>query len=358
MDFTDWQTSARNALDPLVWSYFMATADPAESVDHDHAAWQRIPLVPRMLQGVDSVDTTVTLPGLPPLASPLAIAPTAGHGLACAEAELATARAAAATGTLVIYSHSATVSIAEFGAAATAPWIAQVYLLQDSGRTREYVDQAAAAGASALVLTLDGGIPAGAASFRTTVQRQLPAVAGNFPGLSWTEMVSQYATGLTVDHITEVASQTALPVYVKGALNPADAIRAVDAGVAGVIVSNHGRRQLGGVVSTAGALAAIVDGLGGRVPVLVDGGIRSGGDILRALALGASAAAIGRPVLWGLAAGGAAGVSDILSTLIGELRQAMAGAGVGRIEQISRCLVQPPSWLPTSDWPRFRAAWD
>ncbi|NJC72918.1 alpha-hydroxy-acid oxidizing protein [Planosporangium thailandense] len=344
MDFTKWTAAALRALDPLVWSYFMATADPTESTEHDNDAWQRIEIVPRVLRGVENIDTTATLPACAPLASPLVIAPTAGHGLACEEAELASARAAASTGTLMIYSHSATVGVEEFGAAATSPWWAQAYLLRDPARTRDYLDRAAAAGACAIVLTVDGSVPVGSASFRTTVQARLSAVAGNFPGSTWTEMVATYATGLTVDHISTVAGQTTLPVYAKGVLNPIDAARAVDAGAAGIIVSNHGRRQMGGVVSTAKALPRIVDAVAERVPVIVDGGIRSGLDVFRALALGASAVAVGRPVLWGLAADGAAGVTAVLTTLIEELRQAMAGAGVGRIEQISRDLVRPPSW--------------
>lgn len=340
MDFANLQAAARRALDPVVWSYLMATADPDEGADYDVAAWRRIEIVPQVLRGVEDVDTTLSLPACPPLASPLVIAPTAGHGLASADAELASARAAAATGTLMIYSHSATVGVTEFGAVATAPWWAQVYLLTDRARTWDYLDRAAAAGAAAVVLTVDGGVPSGGASFRTTVQAQLAAVAGNFPGSTWAEMVELYAGGLTLDDIGTLAAHTPLPIYVKGVLNPVDARGAVEAGAAGVIVSNHGRRQLGGVVATADVLAGIVDALGGRVPVIVDGGVRSGSDVLRALALGASAVAVGRPVLWGLAVDGGNGVAAVLRALVGELRQAMAAAGVGRIEHIGRDLVR------------------
>ncbi len=150
--------------------------------------------------------------------------------------------------------------------------------------------------------------------------------------------------GLTPDVIGELADRTGLPVHVKGVLHPRDASTAVAAGAAGIVVSNHGRRQVDGVLPTAYALPAVVDAVAGDAIVTVDGGIRTGVDVLRALALGASGVGIGRPVLWGLAAAGSAGVREVIGTLTAELRQAMASVGAGRIADLDGDHVRRPRY--------------
>lgn len=340
MDFEALRTTAQSALDPLSWDYYEGVADGHPESRTDHEAWQRIGIVPRVLQGLSGVDTALTLGGTL-LPTPVLVAPTAAHGLAHPDGEVATMRGASAAGALMIYSSSAKVAVTEFGATADGPWWAQVYLMRDRSLSDHYVELAAAAGARALVLTVDlsGGLAE--APFRQNTRVGLPALPGNFPGLSWAQMSGGIDANLRPDHVSGLIETTGLPVWVKGVLHPDDAVAAVDAGAAGVIVSNHGRRQIAGVVPTAEALGDVVDAVDGRVPVIVDGGIRSGVDVLRALALGASGVGVGRPVLWGLAAAGSQGVHDVLAGLTGELRQAMAAAGACSLPEINRSMVRP-----------------
>ncbi len=339
MDFDVLMTAAQGRLDPASWEYYRSVAggDP----DRDQHAWQDIDLVPRILRGLTEIDTSLVIGDIP-LATPIMVAPTASHRLADAEGEPATARAAATSGALMIYSSSAAVEVTEFGSTATAPWWAQVYLMQDRGQTDDYLQRASAAGASAVVLTVDNAGTFGDAPFRSRTRAVITARPGNYPGMTWAQMSAQIEPGLEPAHIAQMATATGLPVYVKGVMHPADAIIAVDAGAAGIVVSNHGRRQVAGVAPVATVLADIVAAVDGRVPVIVDGGIRSGVDVLRALALGATAVGIGRPVLWGLASHGAAGVAEVLDGLTAELRQAMAGVGAARLSAIDTSMVRRP----------------
>ena len=339
MEFQTLRSAAQRRLDPLTWNYYQGTADG--HFDLDFLAWQRIGLVPRVMQGLTGIDQTLTLGGTP-LQTPILVAASAGHGLAHPDGEMVTARAAAAVGALMVYSSSATVDVTTFGDAAPGPWWAQIYLTQDRRYSSDYVARAVAAGAKALVLTVDLAGSLADAPFRSATQSKLAALPGNFPGLTWEQMSAQIEPNLRPEHIEELAAASGLPVHVKGVLHPDDARIAVDAGAAGIIVSNHGRRQVAGVVPTAVMLADVVAAVDGRVPVTVDGGIRSGVDVLRALALGATAVGIGRPVLWGLAAEGEPGVTAVLSQLIAELRQAMAACGAGRLDRINPSMVRAP----------------
>lgn len=344
MDFAELRDIAERTAPPLAWSYVQSTAEVAGGTERDAAAWQRYDLVPTVLRGAGVPDATVTLPdsvhrGGATLATPVLVAPTAGQGLLHADGEMATARGAAAGGALMIYSNSATVEVGEFGRAAGGPWWAQLYLQRDRGRSWDYLERATAAGAGAIVLTVDVA-PAADAPFRKNVQTRLTIRPGNFPDVTWAEMSASFAFGLTTEDIAEVIAHTGQPVHVKGVLNPVDALRAVDAGAAGIIVSNHGRRQLAGVIPTADALPGIADAVGGRALVTVDGGIRSGSDVVRALSLGASLVGVGRPIAWGLAGYGAAGVSGILDTLTAETRQAMAAMGVDTIADLRPGMVR------------------
>ncbi len=339
MDFDALMPAARARLEPISWDYYRAVAggDP----DRDQQAWADIDLVPRVLRGLTAVDSSLVIGGTG-FATPVMVAPTASHRLADPEGEVATARAAAAVGALMVYSSSAAVEVTEFGATATSPWWAQVYVLKDRGRTDDYLARIRAAGAEAVVLTVDNAGTFGDAPFRSSTRDLMTAMPGNYPGMTWAQMSAQIDPALTPDVIGEIAAGTGLPVHVKGVMHPADAVTAVAAGAAGIVVSNHGRRQLTGVAPVASTLAAVTAAVDGRVPVTVDGGIRSGVDVLRALALGATAVGVGRPVLWGLAAGGSAGVVDVLSGLTAELRQAMAGVGAESLAAIDRSMVRRP----------------
>lgn len=338
MDWDDLADAARTALDPTTWTYYAGTAGPPTEADRDSAAWQDHDLIPRFLRGLEACDTSISLGG-DDFATPVMVAATAAHGLAHPEGELATARAAAATGALMVYSNSAAVDVTRFGAAATSPWWAQVYVMRDRGLTRDYLARAREAGARAIVLTVDYVGITGDARFRTATNAALRAVPGNYPGMTWPEMTAAIEPCLTSDDIDWVATESGLPVHVKGVLHAGDAAALIDTGAAGLVVSNHGRRQLAGVIPTAHALPAVVEAVAGRVPVLVDGGVRSGTDVLRALALGATAVGIGRPVLYGLTTGGEQGVANLLRALTSDLATSMLSTGAARIFDLEPSMV-------------------
>lgn len=338
MNFDELREAAQAALSPAAWAYYQAAVSSPEL---DAAAWAAASIVPRVLRGLTAVDTATTLGGAA-VSTPVLIAATAAHRLADPDGERTTAGAAAAEGALMVYSSSAAVEVTDFGAAAEGPWWAQVYVMRDRAVTYDYVDRCVASGARALVVTADYPGTIASPAFRTA--SRLDAVPGNYPQWSWPEMTASIDPSLTPDVIGELAGRSGLPVHVKGVLNPQDAAIAVAAGAGGIVVSNHGRRQLDGVLPTALALRQVVEAVAGQATVTVDGGIRSGADVLRALALGAAGVGVGRPVLWGLAADGAAGVRRVLGGLTAELRQAMASVGAGSIADLSTEHVRQPPW--------------
>ena len=327
MDFAPLLAAVRSRVSVEAQQYQAATAGPAEQADRDVLAWDRLDLVPRVLRGLTGVDTGTTLFGHR-FGTPVMVSATAGHPLSHPGGEVESGAGASRAGALYVYSSSAGIEVAEFGRQMAGPWWVQLYVMKEVARSRAYLDRAVAAGASAVVFTVDNPGTLGDAPFRG---RQADTGMGpaNFPDWTWPQMSAQIEPTLHLDHIGKIGAQTGLPVLVKGILAPADAAEVTDAGAAGIIVSNHGRRQLAGVLPTADALSAVVAAVGGRIPVLVDGGIRSGVDVLRAMALGAAAVGVGRPILWGLAAAGADGVAEVIDTLTAELRQAMAAVSAG-----------------------------
>lgn len=339
MDWSPLRTAAQAALAPVAWDYYAGTAGGPDDAERDARAWPAIDLVPRYLRGITTVDTTVRLGGAT-LSTPVLVAPTAAHGLAHPDGEIATAAAAAAAGALMIYSNSATVEVTAFGAAAPGTWWAQVYLMKDRSLTTDYLARARAAGAAAIVFTVDYGGPIGDVEFRATTNRQIAAVPGNYPGRTWAEMTAGIESCTSPADVEWVAAQAGLPVWIKGILHAGDAAAIAATGVDGIIVSNHGRRVLDAVIPTAQALGPVVRAVGGRLPVLVDGGIRTGGDVLRALALGAAAVGIGRPVLWALAAAGVPGVTGAVESLTAELRHTMATCGAATIADLTPDLLR------------------
>jgi 4-hydroxymandelate oxidase len=271
------------------------------------------------------------------------------HRLACEDGELATARGAAKAGAVYVVSAQATTAIEDIAQAApTGPRWMQAYLLRDRGRTRAMLERAAAVGCSAVVLTVDSpGYPSpGAASGRPRpvngsindglpLPNLLPGVVAPDVG----QVSADYATDLTFDDLAEIRGWTGLPLVVKGVLRGDDAARCVDAGADAIVVSNHGGRLTSGCIATAAALPGVIEHVAGRAEVYVDGGIRSGADVLKALALGATAVLVGRPVWFGLAAHGDAGVFGVLDTLRASLERTMALCGVADIKDIPRDLV-------------------
>lgn len=308
------------ALPAEVWDYGDGGSGEEVTLAEAETAWSRVRLRPRVLRDVSTVETGLDLLGTR-LSTPVLVGPTALHGLVHAEGERATAAGARRAGTLTVVSSRASVPPHEVGA---DPWWLQVYVLRDRGRTVEAVGRAVDAGARALVLT--GDTP------YVGVKRRGPgpAAAGHADGDRQDPSIGLSAIGW----LREVSG---LPVLVKGVLRADDARDCVAAGASGLVVSNHGGRQLDRALPTAVALpevAAAVD-----VPVLVDGGLRSGLDVLCALALGARAVLLGRPVLWALAADGADGVAACVRGLTDDLAAAMALAGAGRLGDVTRDLV-------------------
>ncbi|WP_409331698.1 alpha-hydroxy acid oxidase [Trujillonella humicola] len=323
--------TARARLAPEVWDYYDAGSGEEVTAGEAADAWRAYRLRPRVLRDVSAVDTAVTVLGTR-LATPFAVAPMAFHALAHPDGETATVRGAGDAGSLVVVSTRASRTIEDIAAAATGPWWFQAYMMRDRGLTEALVRRAAAAGAGAIVLTVDTpyvGRKGKVSGVRISVpddQYLINLAQHLVPGAVGRESAEQDPS-MTEDAIARLAEVSGLPVVVKGVLRGDEAARCVAAGAAGVVVSNHGGRQLDRAVPSAHALAEVVAEVGGRVPVLVDGGIRSGTDALVALALGADAVLVGRPLLWALAAGGAPAVSAALAELTGHLRHVMAVAG-------------------------------
>ncbi|MFG3041533.1 alpha-hydroxy acid oxidase [Streptomyces sp. NPDC048330] len=328
---------ARQVLPRAAYEFYAAGSDEEISAGEAAAAWRRHRLLPRVLRDVSLVDTEVDLLGTR-LASPVLAGPTAFHRMAHDEGETATAAGVAAAGSLLVLSSRAT-RHPEDVAAVAGPWWYQVYWLRDPEITRRQVERAVAAGARALVLTVDAPyVPP-----RATSGLPLPlpdddelcrsvGIATRLPG--WEQDPS-----LGLDAIARLHRMSGLPVLVKGVLRPDDAKACVAAGAAGVIVSNHGGRQLDRAVSSADALPAVAAAVGPDVPVLVDGGIHTGTDVLTALASGARAVLLGRPVIWSLALGGAPGVTALLNSYRTQLSTSMALAGCARLADIDRDLL-------------------
>jgi 4-hydroxymandelate oxidase len=302
-------------------------------------------LLPHVLVGVGEIDLTTELLG-DRLEWPVFIAPTGAHRLAHDAGELATASAAKAEKTLMVASMYSTVPLEAIAEVAGQRWF-NAFLLRDRGLARALVERARAAGYRAVVVTVDQPM-AGRRERDIRNDFHLPAgiEPANFVDLERTEvapieqMTAMQDPSVTWADLASFAGQSPLPVIVKGVLRPDDALRAVEAGVVAVYVSNHGGRQLDSAVASLDALPAVVEAVGGRVPVLIDGGIRRGTDVVKALALGARAVGIGRPILYGLALDGAAGVRGVLQVLKQELILALALCGRRRpLELDSEILV-------------------
>jgi 4-hydroxymandelate oxidase len=339
----DYERAAAESLELGVQAYYFGGAADEITLDDNVAAWQRLAVHPRVLVGVGERDPGVTLLGRRQ-EHPLVVAPMALHGLAePVEGEIATARAAAATDSVVCVSTFATkepAAVAEAVPEATR-WF-QLYVFNDRGVSRELVAQAEDSGYEALVVTVD--LPVRGPRER---ERRAPISAelANAPAtMTPAEFMALIDAELRWSDIEKFVAETSLPVVVKGILTPQDARLAAANGARGVVVSNHGGRQLDTTLSGADALPAVVDAVGEQIDVLVDGGIRRGTDVLKALALGARAVMVGRPVLWGLAVAGRDGAQRVLDILLSEFDVALALAGSPRAAELDRSFVGPAPW--------------
>ncbi|MEU8184697.1 alpha-hydroxy acid oxidase [Micromonospora sp. NPDC049047] len=317
-------------MDPVHQDFVEGGAGPERTLAANERAFARRWIVPRVLRATGERDLRVTVADTS-LAAPVLVAPTAFHRLAHPDGEVATARGAAAAGTAMVVSMAATQPVEEIAAAGGTLWF-QLYPQPDSDFTEYVVKRAESAGCRALVVTVDSPVFGRRERDLRNGFTDLP------PGYACENMrdatgrVRSIAMDPTAgwDRIAWLRGVTGLPILLKGILHPADARLAVEYGVAGVIVSNHGGRQLDGTIPTLDALPAVVAAVAGQIPVLLDGGVRGGTDVLIALALGAAGVLVGRPVVRALAAGGAAGVQEALERLTTELDQALALAGARR----------------------------
>jgi 4-hydroxymandelate oxidase len=352
LNLRELEALARERLSSMAYDYYASGAHDEHTLRENVAAWSRLALHYRVLVDVASRDASTSVLGTP-VSMPVLIAPTAFHKLACPEGELATARAAARAGTIMVLSSWSNTRVEDVCAVGSGAVWFQLYGYRDRGATEALVARAEAAGARALVLTVDAPL----------LGRRERDVRNRFhlpPGLRVENMsatghgevgrsegesgLASYVAerldpSLTWKDISWLRSLTKLPVLVKGLVRPDDARRAVDAGAHGIVVSNHGGRQLDGSPATASVLGPIADAVQGRIEVLVDGGIRRGTDVLKALCLGARAVLLGRPILWGLAVGGEQGAFGVLQAIREELDHAMALAGCARIADATRELV-------------------
>ncbi len=341
LNLREFEQLAREQLSQMVFDYYAGGANDDLTLRENEAAFHRIFLRPRMMTGMAERTMQTTVLGQP-MKVPILIAPMAFMLMAHPEGEAAMARAAAARGVHMVVSTSATTSLEDVDTAAPngSRWF-QLYLYKDRGAALELVQRAEAAHYQALVLTIDRpllgrreadmrnnfGLPA-------HLQMMNLPVGASRSGLEGYKSV-MFEENLQWSDVRWLKSHTRLPVLVKGLLRGDDARFALDHGADGVIVSNHGGRQLDGALATIDALPDVVQAVNGAADVLVDGGIRRGTDVLKALAMGAKAVLLGRPLMWGLALDGEAGVGRVLDILIEEFDLAMALCGCRSLAEVT-----------------------
>jgi 4-hydroxymandelate oxidase len=326
----DYEPDARAALPEEVYGFIAGAAGDEWTHQENRRAFGRWVLRPRVLRGVGSSDPSIQLLGSS-LAMPVLVAPWAYQRMAHPDGEVGTARAAARAGTIMCVSTTAVDILEEIAAATDAPKWWQLYVFTDRVFTEEMLARVVAAGYGAIVWTVD--LNAYGLRHRETRSGYEPAISPSTDELS-------YDVTLSWDDIPWIREHTpGMRLLLKGILTGEDAELAVQAGADGIVVSNHGGRQLDTSPATLDALPEIVDAADGRVPILVDGGVRRGTDVVKALALGASAVLVGRPTAWGLAAAGEDGVVDVLRILREELENAMTLCGCGTVPEITRAHV-------------------
>jgi 4-hydroxymandelate oxidase len=343
----EFEEAARARLPRMIFDYFAGGAGDEWTVAENRRAFERWVLRPRVLVDVSNVDLRTTVLGQE-VAFPILLAPTALQRMAHRYGELASARAAASIGALMVLSTVSTASMEEVASSGARLWF-QLYVLKDRDLTAELVKRAHEAGYGALVLTVDA--PILGRRFRDDRNRfSLPPGIGmaNLEGMGLPEsegsrlfafFVERHDASLDWDDVAWLDSLTPMPLVLKGIVRGDDARRGVEAGAAAIVVSNHGGRQLDGASATIDVLPEVVEAVEGRVDVLLDGGIRRGSDIMKALGLGAKAVLVGRPYLWGLAIDGEAGVRRVMELLKDDLALTMALCGCPSMADIDRSLV-------------------
>jgi 4-hydroxymandelate oxidase len=340
----EFELAARANLSTAAFDYCSSGAGDELSLEESRVAWRRHRLRPHAFPGAAIPDTSVEVLGTR-LSMPVVVAPTAYQQLVHPSGEVESARGTSAASGLMVVATRSTMVIEEVAAALEGPWWFQVYVVNDRRISAELVRRAVGLGASALMLTADTpylGFKRRGHTPPVSDEQHLVNFGSHLsPGSTPAEIrhsIDQDAS-ISLETIAWLRELAGVPVLVKGVLRADDAAACMDAGAAGVVVSNHGGRQLDRSIAPADALPEVVTAVGGRGPVLVDGGVRSGTDVLVALALGATATMVGRPILWGLAAQGAVGVQRILDGFRAELLHAMGLAGTASVAQIGPDLV-------------------
>ncbi|XP_039111596.1 hydroxyacid oxidase 2 [Hyaena hyaena] len=345
---TDFQAYARERLSKVTWDFIEGGADDTFTRDDNIAAFKRIRLRPRYLKNVANVDTRTTIQG-EEITAPICIAPTGFHCLVWPDGEMSTARAAQAAGVGYVTSMFATCALEDI--AATAPtglkWF-QLYVHPDRQLNKNLVQKVESLGFRALVITVD--VPK-LGNRRHDIRNQLDLKLTlllkdlHFPKertpMPYFQM-SPINSSMSWNDLSWLQSITRLPIILKGILTKEDAELAVKHNVNGIIVSNHGGRQLDDVPASIDALAEVVAAVKGKMEVYLDGGIRTGNDVLKALALGAKCVFLGRPVLWGLAYKGEHGVEEVLNIIKNEFHTSMALTGCRSVAEINQDLIQFP----------------
>jgi L-lactate dehydrogenase (cytochrome) len=366
----DLRREARRFLPPEVFDYVDGGAEDEVTLRRNSAAFQELELLPRVLRDVGEVDVATEILGCPS-SLPIALAPTGATGVVRSGGEVDVAATAGRLGIPCTLSTMATRAVEDVAAASTGPLWFQLYVFRDHERTRDLIARARAAGCRALLLTVDTAVTGGrerdlrhGITLPPTIRAGTLVVGLRRPRWSWQFLrgpvpglghvdplppdpeaeavgpVSRFDPSLTWRDLDWIAAAWGGPVVLKGIATAADAREAVAAGAAGIVVSNHGGRQLEGAPATIEALAEVVDAVGGQVEVLLDSGVRRGADVVKALCLGARACLIGRPFLYGYAAGGRAGIERAVGLLASELRRTMALMGAASLADLDRTAVR------------------
>jgi len=339
VSLADYERLASERLQPAAWGFLSGGAADEITMRWNREAFDRLQLLPRVLRGAASADSRLEMFGRA-FAHPILLAPVAYHRLAHPHGELGTAAAAAAQEAGLVLSTLSSETLEDVASVAGPRRWLQLYLQPERADTQDLVRRAEAAGYEALVLTVDapingvrdrerraGSLPRDITAANLTRYAQLPS------GGSLEQLM---ALAPTWEDVEWLIGETSLPVILKGILHPGDAELAVASGAAGIIVSNHGGRTLDTVPPTLDLLPAVVSQIEGRIPVLMDGGIRRGTDVLKAMALGATAILVGRPIVYGLAVAGPLGVAHVLRLLRDEFAIAMALTGCATLADIPR----------------------
>ncbi|KAK6264316.1 hypothetical protein SCA6_019750 [Theobroma cacao] len=349
VNVNEFRELARRALPKMYYDFYNGGAEDQYTLKENEEAFGKIIILPRILRDVSGIDLSTTVLGYN-ISMPVMIAPTGMHKLANPAGEIATAKAASACKTIMVLSSASTCTLEEVAACCNAVRFFQLYVYKRRDISAKLVQRAENNGYKAIVLTADSPrLGRREADIKNKLVVPQPK---NLEGLLSTKSVSDGGSGLealargTLDpsfcweDIRWLKSITNLPILIKGVLTYEDAIKALEVGVAGIIVSNHGARQLDYSPATISVLEEVVHAVGGKVPVFLDGGVRRGTDIFKAVALGAQAVLVGRPVLYGLAAKGEYGVRQVLEMLMDELELTMALSGCSSVKEITRSHVR------------------